>query len=253
MASDKSQKAKSALKALNLDLFEAKPHLIGVGQLKPENLTPPAPATLYTKIREAHRQRRIYDSHALEEVAHISLTPSTQGGGQTLSEKPGLNAKGTQSPAVSELYQMFDRYNLIYFDGQLPRVTIEYSNRMKAAGSYEPRRKRIKIGRKYHELFPADLSDTLKHEMIHIIHFYHDAKFKAEAKRIGASMKARAHPSLRRVPKYIYICDKCELEYPRQKILRMASCGDCSPGRRYDRQFKLRLLSSAKRQISKIS
>jgi predicted SprT family Zn-dependent metalloprotease len=245
MAFSRSKKAKSALKALNLDLFEARPNLLGNRQLKPENLTPPAPATLYTKIRES--QRLICGSRTFEEIPNISLTPGGRGGAQTLSKNSDNNPNGKQSPTVSELYLMYDRYNLIYFDGQLPRVTIEYSNRMKSAGSYQPNQKLIKIGRKYHELFPEDLPDTLKHEMIHIIHFYHDADFKAEAKRIGATVKARAHPSLRRAPRYTYICGNCGTEYPRQKILRMASCGDCSPGRRYDRKFKLKLMASAKK------
>lgn len=245
MALSKSKRAKSALKALNLDLFEVKPQLLNIGQFKPENLTPPAPATLYTKIREGRSP--FGGSRTVEEVPNISLTTGEQVEVQTLSENYDKYPDGTKCPKARELYLMFDRYNLIYFDGKLPRVTIEYSSRMNSAGSYQPNQKLIKIGRKYHELFPEDLPDTLKHEMIHIIHFYHDADFKAEAKRIGATVKARAHPSLRRAPKYTYICENCGTEYPRQKMLRMASCGDCSPGRRYDRRFKLKLLSSAKK------
>jgi predicted SprT family Zn-dependent metalloprotease len=144
-------------------------------------------------------------------------------------------------PAVKQLNIMFERFNWLYFDGRLPKVRVEYSTRMSSAGSYTPHKKVIRIGRKYHELFPQDLEDTLKHEMIHLRHLHHDAAFKAEAARIGASLRARAHPSLQKPPRYVYECPVCGREYPRQKRLRMASCGVCTPGRRFDPRYKLRL------------
>ncbi|HOP08176.1 MAG TPA: SprT-like domain-containing protein [candidate division Zixibacteria bacterium] len=144
-------------------------------------------------------------------------------------------------PSEAGLREMFDRFNDLYFEGQLPRVKIEYSDRMLAAGMYLPSAKIIRIGRRYHNLYPEELADTLKHEMIHIIHIKHDAAFKAEARRIGASIRARSHPDLRRPPKYVYECPVCGREYPRQKRLRMASCGVCTSGRKFDKRFKLRL------------
>ncbi|MFQ5499768.1 MAG: SprT-like domain-containing protein [Candidatus Zixiibacteriota bacterium] len=206
MARTKSQK--KALSALNYDLF------------KPESMGGPAPATLYTKIRQ-------YQSRA----ATIEL-PAAYG-----------LLTGEKLPTQAELYRMYERFNWLYFHGKLPAVQIEYSNRMRCAGSYTPVKKLIRIGRKYHDLFPAEIADTLKHEMIHIIHIKHDMAFRAEAQRIGASVKAKYHPSLRKQPKYLYICPGCGMEYPRQKRLRMASCGECSPGRKFDRRFKLRLKS----------
>ncbi len=144
-------------------------------------------------------------------------------------------------PSVEDLYALYERYNNIFFGGRLPQVRIEYSTRMRCAGSYTPAKGVIRIGRKYHELFPEEVGDTLKHEMIHILHFRHDAAFKAEAARIGASIRARAHPSLRKPPRYVYVCGNCGREYPRQKRLRMASCGACSRGGRFDARHKLRL------------
>jgi predicted SprT family Zn-dependent metalloprotease len=144
-------------------------------------------------------------------------------------------------PEVAELYRMFERFNWMYFAGQLPRVRIEYSKRMSSAGSYTPQRRLIRIGRKYHQLFPDELEDTLKHEMIHILHLRHGAAFKAEAARIGASVRAKSHPALRKPPKYVYRCPGCEREYPRQKRLRMASCGVCTTGRSFDPRYKLKL------------
>ncbi len=211
-----SKRTRKALKALNLDLFQ------------PETLTPPAPVTLHTKIKEATQLQQ-----PVENVASIQISPSQE------------------LPSVAELYRMFERFNWLYFNGKLPRVTIMYSNRMTSAGSYAPHKKLIRIGRKYHEIFPGDIEDTLKHEMIHIIHFRHDVAFKAEAKRIGASVRAKSHPSLRKPPKYIYECPNCLMEYPRQKRLVMASCGKCSKGKRFDPRYKLRRKRQSANKIQK--
>lgn len=202
------KKLKKAFKGINYDLF------------KPETLTPPAPATIDHKIRLATEEYLIRTAEAVKLIPKSKL------------------------PTVLELYQMFDRFNIIYFEGKLPRVTIEYSNRMTSAGSYTPKLKLIKISRKYHHIFPDDIEDTLKHEMIHVIHFKHDKAFKDFAKKIGASLKAKSHPSLRRPPRYIYACPKCKMEYPRQKRLVMASCGKCSRGKRFDKRYKLQLIKS---------
>jgi len=211
----KTKRQLKALAALNLDLFE------------PEDISVPAPATIHALIREhAHPTAEAVSS--LENSRPEPLSP--------------------ELPPVADLYRLFDRYNWMYFEGALPRPTIEYSSRMTSAGAYIPGRRMIRIGVKYHRVFPDEVADTLKHEMIHMIHLKHDAAFKAEASRIGASVRARSHPSLRRPPRYIYVCDNCGTEYPRQKILRMASCGTCSAGGRYDRRYKLRLKDSARRQ-----
>ncbi len=147
-------------------------------------------------------------------------------------------------PSIEELYKLFHKINAVYFENKLPTVRIEYSNRMTNAGSYTPALKLIKISRKYHEIFREDIEDTLKHEMIHILHFYHNAVFKKEAIRIGASLKAKPHPAVRRKPKYLYFCPGCKKEYPRQKRLRMASCGFCSKKGKFDIRFKLKLFKS---------
>ncbi|RKX18388.1 MAG: hypothetical protein DRP35_09385 [Candidatus Zixiibacteriota bacterium] len=149
----------------------------------------------------------------------------------------------TSLPTIEFLYQMFDHYNWLHFEGKLPQTKIEYSNRMLSAGSYTPSRKLIRIGRKYHEIFPDDIHDTLKHEMIHILHIRHDSAFKAVAKRIGTTLKAKYHPELRKPPKYLYECPNCKSQYPRQKRLRMASCGKCSGGK-YNNRFKLKRINN---------
>ena len=208
----KTKRQLKALTALNLDLFE------------PEVVSVPAPATIDALIRDHARPTAVAVSSLEDDRALESLS---------------------EMPTVADLYSLFDRYNWMYFDGVLPRPSIEYSRRMTSAGAYLPGRRLIRIGLKYHQIFPEEIADTLKHEMIHIIHLKHDAAFKAEASRIGASLRAKSHPALRRPPRYTYICDSCGSVYPRQKRLRMASCGTCSRGGRYDRRFKLRLTDSA--------
>ena len=205
MARPKRQQ--KAMAALNYDLFT------------PEKITPPAPATIYTRIKEQAER-------------------------QTVVQQPldGLDERGL--PTEIELARRFEIFNWMYFRGKLPPTRVQYSNRMTSAGSYSPTERLIKIGRKYHEIFPEDIDDTLKHEMIHIIHFRHDAAFKRVAGRIGASVRARSHPLLQRPPKYVYVCENCGARYPRQRRLRMASCGVCSARGRYDSRYKLKLLES---------
>lgn len=181
-------------------------------------LTVPAPATLYSKISTAGQER----------TAVIERVPVPLSG-------------DLPTPAI--LYRWYDELNWSYFGGKLPSVRIEYSSRMTSAGSYTPGEKLIRISRRYHELFPDDLLDTLKHEMIHVLHPSHNAAFKREAARIGASLRAKTHTLLRRPPKYIYRCPGCGHSYPRQKRFRMASCGDCSKGS-FDPRFKLVLVWS---------
>jgi predicted SprT family Zn-dependent metalloprotease len=147
-------------------------------------------------------------------------------------------------PDIKSLYRMYDAFNAELFNRRLPRVRISYSNRMLIAGSYTPALREIKLGRKYHMIFRDDLSDTLKHEMIHIIYPSHGRKFKALAARLKVSLKAKAHPDLRGPCKYLYVCPACGREYPRRKRFRMASCGICSSGKRFDPKFKLRLVDS---------
>jgi len=209
MAPTKTQK--QAMAVLNYDLFE------------PESITPPPPATIHTKIRQQSR---------MNPPAQIELPRGTT----------------TRLPTEKELYRMYDLINWLYFGGKLPRVKIEYSSRMTSAGSYHADQKLIRIGRKYHQLFPDEIGDTLKHEMIHIKHFRHDSRFRKEARRVGASVSARSHPLLQKPPRYIYICPGCGREYARQKRLVMASCGDCSRGGKFDQRYKLVLWKSRARK-----
>lgn len=206
------KRLKRALSTLNYDLFQVK------------DLTPPAPATIHSKIIDAALPR-------------IEVPPET------------ISLSTNDLPDEAELARRFDIYNWQFYQGKLPRPRIVYSKRMKAAGSYSPSENMIKIGHAYHEVFPEEINLTLKHEMIHILHLKHDRKFKEEARRLGTSLKARYHSSLIRPPKFVYACPGCQKEYPRQKRLVMASCGDCSPKGRFDQRFKLVLIDSVSKKL----
>jgi len=155
---------------------------------------------------------------------------------------------GLALPSVDDLYRMYVIYNREYFADRLPAVKICYSKRMLAAGGYYPAKQEIRLSEAYHQLFPDEVYDTLKHEMIHLLHFRHDAAFKRTARRIGASLRANEHASLRRPPRYVYICPHCFTEYPRTRRLRQASCGKCS-GRLFDERFKLVLKHRLKKAV----
>lgn len=201
------KKIKRALATLNFDLF------------RKETLTPPAPATLHSKILD--------DARRPVEIPAEAAVPVS-----------------SELPSEAELSRRFDIYNWQYYQGKLAKPRIEYSTRMKAAGSYSPSENLIKIGRPYHEIFPEELNQTLKHEMIHIIHLKHNSAFKKEAERIGTTVRAKFHPDLMRPPKYVYACPGCGKQYPRQKRLVMASCGYCSPKGKFDGRFKLTLIDA---------
>lgn len=49
-------------------------------------------------------------------------------------------------------------------------------------------------------------------------------------------------------PRYLYSCPSCDSLYPRQRPLRMASCGRCAGG--YDARFKLKLIPKTARSAS---
>lgn len=155
-------------------------------------------------------------------------------------------SKPTELPALAELYRKYDLFNALHFGRSLTAATISYSTRMLAAGLCHPHERKIKIGVPYHRLFPAEVDETLLHEMIHLIYPGHDRRFRSLAEQLGVSVHARYHPDLRRPPRFLYQCPECGKDYPRSRRLRETACGDCS-GVSYDSRYKLRLVSSARR------
>jgi len=148
---------------------------------------------------------------------------------------------GVSLPTDSDLAEMFVKLNQKYFDGKLPDARIEWSTRMVHAGKCEDKQRLIRLGVAYHKHYPDDIIDTLKHEMIHLIHPNHGKGFKSEAQRIGASRYSRMYPGMLKAMKYLYECPECGEQYPSRKMLRNRSCGKCSPGR-YNSKYKLKFV-----------
>jgi predicted SprT family Zn-dependent metalloprotease len=165
--------------------------------------------------------------------------------GPDITHRPGSdNPIDLALPSEGELTALFADLNRKYFQDSLVPTKITYSRRMLAAGLYIPQKREIRIGVKYHLIFPDEIVDTLKHEMIHLVDLTHGRKFRSIARRIGASIRGKSHPELRLPAKYIYICPICGRNYPRRKRIRMASCGICSKGGRFDLDCKLKSLKN---------
>jgi predicted SprT family Zn-dependent metalloprotease len=146
-------------------------------------------------------------------------------------------------PDETELARRYDAFNKRYFRSSLPPVTIRWSGRMRIAGTCDSRRRIITLSRVYHSHFPGDVDDTLKHEMIHLRHHRHDARFHREAERIGASVHCRDYAELHPRARLIYVCPNCGTEFPRSKRERLY-CGRCAR-RRIDPRYQLVLRSHA--------
>ncbi len=140
-------------------------------------------------------------------------------------------------PDEDELVQRFTRFNHVYFEGLLPTTAIRWSSRMRIAGMCDTRKRIISLSRAYHTHFPEDIDDTLKHEMIHLIHPSHDLEFRREAKRLGATVHCKEYPGLHPRARFVYICPHCRTVFHRSKRERLY-CGLCSR-RRIDERFML--------------
>ena len=223
------KKQMMVIKECNYDLFDP-------GNIFPELLSLPE-----AQIPVENESGNIFPELAspglmvpdVEDVKEIDLIRVTD---VSIEKEPKI-----ELPSVAELYQIFDRLNIKYFDNQIRHLNIKYSKRMYIAGSFSPTKNEIKIGWKYHSIFRDDIEDTMAHEMIHYFYPNHGRRFKDIAKELGVSLKAKEHPDLRLACRYLYYCPNCDREYPRRKRLRMASCGKCSTGRHFDSRFKLKL------------
>jgi predicted SprT family Zn-dependent metalloprotease len=152
-------------------------------------------------------------------------------------------------PDEAELRRRFRAFNDEFFDGALPDAKVRWSNRMRIAGTCNHVQRIISLSRPYHEHFPHDVDDTLKHEMIHLIHHGHDAVFKREAERVGASVHCREYPGLHPRARIVYLCPGCDAVFHRTRKERLF-CGKCSRGR-HDTRFELVLRPPATQQAAR--
>jgi predicted SprT family Zn-dependent metalloprotease len=149
-------------------------------------------------------------------------------------------------PDEPELARRFADFNRRYFDGSLPVADVRWSSRMRIAGTCDGRNRTITLSRVYHAHFPEDVDDTLKHEMIHLRHHSHDAAFRREAERIGATIHCKEYPGLHPRARFVYICPHCRTTFHRSKRERLY-CGLCARTR-LDARFILVLRQPAARR-----
>jgi hypothetical protein len=152
----------------------------------------------------------------------------------------------TPLPDETELQRRFASLNAALFSSQLPPAEIRWSARMRIAGTCDHRHRVICLSRPYHEQFPGDVDDTLKHEMLHLVHPGHGVSFRTEAKRVGASIHCREYPGLHPRARLTYICPHCHTTYHRVRRERLF-CGRCARTR-LDERFALVLRPAARPQ-----
>lgn len=140
-------------------------------------------------------------------------------------------------PDEAELQRRFDWFNETLFKSRLPAASIRWSTRMRIAGTCQRHRLLITLSRPYHERFPQDVDDTLKHEMIHLRYAGHGPAFRREAQRVGASVHCREYDGIHPKARLVYACPSCWREYRRMKPAELY-CGRCSRGRLVP-QFRL--------------
>ncbi|GAB4315509.1 MAG: hypothetical protein Kow0074_03120 [Candidatus Zixiibacteriota bacterium] len=145
-------------------------------------------------------------------------------------------------PDAEELTRRFIRFNARYFDNKLPRATVRWSKRMRIAGTCDRGRRVITLSWAYHQHFPDDVDDTLLHEMIHLRLPHHDAAFRREAERVGATVHCKEYPGLHPRARYVYICPNCQAVFHRTRRDRLY-CGRCARYR-LDSRYILVLRSS---------
>jgi len=149
----------------------------------------------------------------------------------------------SEIPDLEELALRYDDLNRRHFGGRLPRPTFRLSRRMLSAGTVHMEEALLTISVPYHSRhgWGAELTGTLKHEMIHLcLHQRdrpsgHTREFLEECRRTGAPRYSRP---LQRPYKYVYRCVNGHEIRTRKKISGH-SCAKCAP--QYHPRFLLRL------------
>ena len=147
----------------------------------------------------------------------------------------------------------------------LPALRVEWNSRMRtAAGRAEYQRKTVSLNPRLHEHGEAEIDRTLRHELAHLVAHLragrrrispHGAEWRQACCDLGIGDERRCHtlpfPTRTRARCLLYRCPKCHADFPRvRRIRRAVACLACC--RRYnrgayDKQFQLRLVSSATR------
>lgn len=153
-------------------------------------------------------------------------------------------ASATKLPDLERLFHVL---NQVYFQGEIPPLPIVWNQRLRStAGRFCAPPPVIQVGVRYHQRHPAELEDTLKHEMVHAWLFArrrpfgHTSEFRAKLAEIGGSRYARYDPMLvrrRSRQRFLYQCPACRTLYVYLRRIRNHSCGRCA--RSYDPRYRL--------------
>lgn len=141
---------------------------------------------------------------------------------------------------ATDLQALYAEVNRRHFGGRLPHVTVRWSPRLKVAGQIVKSNRLILLGLEYHCHFPRDVRSTLKHEMVHLLHWNHDEAFRRECRRVGGAVNCKTYPGIFRPYKYIYECPGCGSRHPVRRRIH-AACARCGGGRRRG-EFRLLLV-----------
>jgi len=160
-------------------------------------------------------------------------------------------------PDDQALNRLYERLNQRRWAGQLPKIPVRWSRRMHAiAGKYWRAKQgwEIVLSLPYHERFPQEVENILKHEMIHVwLHqrgiwkrgVAHGREFQREAERVGAPLYCQSYEGMHRPYQYEWECPTCRRR-SRSRIRRVWACAPCcrkyNQGR-YSARFKLRLVN----------
>ena len=139
-----------------------------------------------------------------------------------------------------DLQALYASLNRRHFGGRLPRVTVRWSPRLKVAGQIVASNRTILLGLEYHCHYPRDVRSSLKHEMVHLLHWDHDDGFRRECARVGAAVHCKDYPGIHRPYKYVYQCPNCGRRHPVRRRIH-AACARCGKGFNRGR-FRLRLV-----------
>ncbi len=149
-------------------------------------------------------------------------------------------------PDSEELRHLYNRFNKKYFVGKLPVADIDWSTRLRIAGNCRPDKREIRLSVRYHTYYPEEITNTLLHEMLHLVYPKHNLSFRRAAEKLGVTIHCREYPGMHPRSRLTYICPQCRAVYHRQKRADI-SCGKCS-GRAYDPRYKLVLKKSSTRR-----
>jgi predicted SprT family Zn-dependent metalloprotease len=149
-------------------------------------------------------------------------------------DRPAIPERLRRFEALERLLAMdpqdlYDTLNRRHFGGRLPRSTVRWSPRLKVAGQIARSNRVILLGLEYHCHYPGDVVSTLKHEMVHLLHWNHDEAFRRECARIRAPLHCRTYPGMFRPFRYVYECPSCGLRHRVRRIIH-ASCPRCGRG-----------------------